>query len=161
MASVSEDKGAIADRKGVQREWELEDDGGNLVCYGVEGDRDQLARLLTNLISNGVQDTGAGGQVTVQLRRLLEGGSMEIQVRDTGVGIPEGALGKLFDRFYRVDPARSRRQFAEGGIVGGSGLGLANAQTIVENPRGTIAIASQLDQGTTVTVTLPLDRPAG
>ncbi|MEM6503362.1 MAG: HAMP domain-containing sensor histidine kinase [Cyanobacteria bacterium P01_C01_bin.89] len=160
VASVVEEQEAIADRKGVQLEWELEDDEDDLVSYGVQGDRDQLARLLTNLISNGVQYTQAGGSVTVQLRRLLDGDTVEIQVRDTGAGIPEGALGKLFDRFYRVDPARSRQQFAEGGIVGGSGLGLAIAQTIVKNHRGTIGIASKVDQGTTVTVTLPSDMAA-
>ncbi|MEM1427255.1 MAG: sensor histidine kinase, partial [Cyanobacteria bacterium P01_H01_bin.130] len=81
---------------------------------------------------------------------------VEIQVRDTGVGIPAADLSKLFDRFYRVDPARSRqRLIQERGIVGGSGLGLAIAQTIIDNHRGTIAIASELNQGTTVTVTLP------
>ena len=169
VAAVIEEQEAIADQKGVQLEWEVmeeelmeegKDETENWVSYGVEGDRDQLARLLTNLISNGVQYTESGGQVTVQLRRLSErisdNPSVEIQVRDTGVGIPAADLSKLFDRFYRVDPARSRQRFIqEGGIVGGSGLGLAIAQTITDNHHGTIAIASELNQGTTVTVTLP------
>ena len=164
VAAVIEEQEAIADQKGVQLELEVmegeEDSADDWVSYGVEGDRDQLARLLTNLISNGVQYTEPGGQVTVQLRRISErisdNPSVEIQVRDTGVGIPAADLSKLFDRFYRVDPARSRqRLIQERGIVGGSGLGLAIAQTITDNHQGTIAIASELNQGTTVTVTLP------
>ena len=164
VAAVVEEQEAIADHKGVQLAWGLMEGEGEepetWVSYGVEGDRDQLARLLTNLIGNGVQYTQPGGQVTVQLRRDVHTASVEIQVRDTGVGIPEADLGKLFDRFYRVDPARSRQGFSpnsEEGITVGSGLGLAIAQTIADNHRGTIAIASQLHRGTTVTVTLPAD----
>ncbi|MEM1425458.1 MAG: HAMP domain-containing sensor histidine kinase, partial [Cyanobacteria bacterium P01_H01_bin.130] len=93
VAAVIEEQEAIADQKGVQLEWEVmegeEDSADDWVSYGVEGDRDQLARLLTNLISNGVQYTEPGGQVTVQLRRVSErisdDSSVEIQVRDTGV----------------------------------------------------------------------------
>ena len=67
---------------------------------------------------------------------------------DTGIGIPEEAIPQLFDRFYRVDPARTK-------ATGGSGLGLAIAQAIVENHHGQIHIESKFGKGTTVTVTLP------
>ena len=67
---------------------------------------------------------------------------------DTGIGIPELALPQLFDRFYRVDPARSK-------VSGGTGLGLAIVQTIVTNHQGTITVESQEHQGTTFTIVLP------
>ncbi|HEY9710283.1 MAG TPA: sensor histidine kinase, partial [Oculatellaceae cyanobacterium] len=75
-----------------------------------------------------------------------------VKVRDTGTGIPESALPHLFDRFYRVDPARKHD------AVAGSGLGLAIAQAIVENHHGHIQVESILHQGTTVTVTLPVSK---
>lgn len=117
----------------------------------LEGDRDQLARLLTNLVGNAVQYTPSGGQVSVELQRLGRQGSAQLQVKvmDTGIGIPAEALPHVFDRFYRVDPARTQKSAA------GSGLGLAIAQAIVENHQGQLRIDSTLNQGTTVTVTLP------
>ena len=72
-----------------------------------------------------------------------------VRVEDTGIGIPSEDLAHLFERFYRVDPARSRREEA------GSGLGLAIAQAIVEQHQGQIQVVSQVQQGTTFTVTLP------
>jgi OmpR-family two-component system manganese-sensing sensor histidine kinase len=75
-----------------------------------------------------------------------------VQVRDTGTGISESALPHIFDRFYRVDPARKHD------AVAGSGLGLAIAQAIVENHHGYIQVMSVLNQGTTVTVTLPVSK---
>lgn len=126
------------------------DDGTGLV-----GDRDQLARLFTNVVGNAVQYTPTGGKITVTAQRLgrTEAGQLQVTVQDTGIGIPAAALPQLFDRFYRVDPARTQRSGA------GSGLGLAIAQAIVDNHQGQIAIESALDQGTTVTVTLPGSGP--
>lgn len=122
------------------------DDGTGLV-----GDRDQLARLFTNVVGNAVQYTPAGGKIGVTLQRLgrPEARLLQVTVQDTGIGIPAAALPQLFDRFYRVDPSRTQRSGA------GSGLGLAIAQAIVDNHQGHIAIESALDQGTTATVTLP------
>ena len=71
-----------------------------------------------------------------------------LEVRDTGMGIPEEALSHVFERFYRVDKARSRQ-------TGGSGLGLAIVRTIVQRNRGEIQVSSVVDQGTTFTVTFP------
>ena len=114
-------------------------------------DRDQLARLFTNLLGNALQYTPSGGKVTVALQQLKRSSNyfLQVIVNDTGIGIPAEALPRLFDRFYRVDLARTQASAT------GSGLGLAIAQAIVENHRGTISIDSALAQGTTVTVTLP------
>ena len=114
-------------------------------------DRDQISRLFTNLVSNAVQYTPVAGRVTITLQPLRRNGLvyLEVKVIDTGIGIPDASLSRLFDRFYRVDPARTQTP------LGGSGLGLAIAQVIVENHAGHIQITSQVNQGTTVTVTLP------
>lgn len=119
--------------------------------YTLEGDWDQLARLFTNLVSNAVQYTPSGGRVDVELQQIGRHNhtQLQVKVKDTGIGIPEDALPHLFDRFYRVDPARSRA------LVAGSGLGLAIASAIVENHKGHIRVESILDRGTTFTVTLP------
>ncbi|HBB34313.1 MAG TPA: two-component sensor histidine kinase [Cyanobacteria bacterium UBA8803] len=131
--------------------------------FALQGDWNQLARLFTNLVSNAVQYTVASTEtqgeawVQVELQRLerpTKVGSrhkqsvLQVQVRDNGIGIPESALPHIFDRFYRVDPARTHDAAA------GSGLGLAIARAIVENHHGQIHIDSVLNQGTTVTVTL-------
>jgi OmpR-family two-component system manganese-sensing sensor histidine kinase len=136
-------------------------------AFTLLGDWDQLARLFTNLVSNALQYTPAftenprEASVQVELQQLERpsnvGGRntqslLRVQVRDTGIGISEVALPHLFDRFYRVDPAR-KHDAAEG-----SGLGLAIAKAIVENHHGQIQIESVLDQGTTVTVTLPASK---
>ncbi|NER81678.1 MAG: sensor histidine kinase [Leptolyngbya sp. SIO1D8] len=120
--------------------------------WALLGDADQLTRLFTNLVSNSLQYTPAGGQVTISLEpgRWQNHPILQVQVQDTGTGIPEEALPHLFDRFYRVDPARSRSGTA------GSGLGLAIAKVIVDNHRGDIQVESKLNEGTTLTVTLPL-----
>ncbi|MBW4473447.1 MAG: HAMP domain-containing histidine kinase [Stenomitos rutilans HA7619-LM2] len=114
-------------------------------------DRDQLARLFTNLVSNALQYTPSGGKVGVKIQPLKRSGNplLQISVSDTGIGIAPEALPRLFDRFYRVDQARTQTSAA------GSGLGLAIARVIVENHQGHIHIDSALNQGTTVTVVLP------
>jgi len=118
----------------------------------LQADPDQLVRLFTNLVGNAVQYTPAGGMVCVELQRIGRPGNVSLQVtiRDTGMGMSEEALLHVFDRFYRIDPARSQT------TTTGSGLGLAIARAIVENHHGVIRIDSTLNQGTTVTVTLPV-----
>ncbi len=86
------------------------------------------------------------GSVLVTL--LLEGNEAVLCVRDTGIGIPAESLPHVFDRFYRVDAARSRAD-------GGSGLGLSICQAVVRGHQGTITIESQIDEGTAITVRLP------
>ena len=133
---------------------ESDEAGEELEAFEVEGDRDQLARLFTNLISNAIQYTAPEGEVHLQIAQAREAGRstplIVVQVADTGIGIPAEDLEHLFERFYRVDPARSRREEA------GSGLGLAIAQAIVEQHQGQIEVVSSVQQGTTFTVTLPV-----
>ncbi|MGH1393412.1 MAG: sensor histidine kinase [Trichormus sp.] len=126
------------------------------------GNWDQLARLFTNLIGNALQYTPAGGEVNVELARIdrIRYNSLpclQIRVSDTGVGIPTEALPRLFDRFYRVDPARTHKTgHRTTDSATGSGLGLAIAQAIVEHHHGQIQVESTLSQGTTFIVTLPV-----
>lgn len=128
--------------------------------YAIQGDQDQLIRLFTNLISNAVQYTPGSGQVEITLQRLKPQGNsqIQIQIKDTGIGIPTEALPHIFDRFYRVDPARAPTQMGGSDQTrrsAGSGLGLAIAKVIVENHQGHIHVQSIPNQGTTLTVTLP------
>jgi OmpR-family two-component system manganese-sensing sensor histidine kinase len=134
--------------------------------FTLTGNWDQLVQLFTNLIGNALQYTPAPGRVDVELKRieaknrvsaLRYSSAMQIKVSDTGIGIPAEAIPHLFDRFYRVDPART---YTVGktltGSSTGSGLGLAIAQAIVENHHGQIQVESTLGTGTTITVTLPI-----
>ena len=113
----------------------------------VDGDRDRLEQLLLNIVGNAVKYTPQGGAVTVSL--APEQGKLAIRVRDTGIGIPESDLGRVFERFYRVDKARSRQ-------LGGTGLGLAIAKEITELHGGTISIRSTVGEGSEITICLPL-----
>jgi OmpR-family two-component system manganese-sensing sensor histidine kinase len=124
--------------------------------YPLLGDADQLTRLFTNLIANAIQYTSPAGQVGVQLDNVKYQGqsAYRVTIQDTGVGIPESAQARVFDRFYRVDPARSHRDSPNDG----SGLGLAIAKAIVDNHQGHIVLESHPGEGTTVTITLPQGR---
>ncbi len=134
-----------------------------------QGDSQRLKQLLRNLVDNGVKYTPPGGQVTLTLRAVRHNGSeqnsqfairnsklsesiglwAEIIVRDAGIGIPPEALPRIFERFYRVDPARSRE-------AGGAGLGLCIAKTIAEAHGGRIEVQSIPGAGSTFTIVLPL-----
>ncbi len=114
------------------------------------GDRDRLEQLLYNIISNSIKYTPNGGKIEVFAERIFN--SIYIKVKDTGIGIPEKDLGRIFERFYRVDKARSREK-------GGTGLGLAISKGIVENHEGTISIESELHKGTEVSISLPVFPP--
>lgn len=126
-----------------------------LEVFTIDGDWDRLARLFTNLITNAIQYTPMAiespSTITVSLQQLIRQNHsyLQVQVQDTGMGIPESALPYLFDRFYRVDPARTSDNLE---ASGGSGLGLAIVRAIVANHHGELSIDSQVDVGTTVTV---------
>ena len=112
-----------------------------------------LRRLLDNLLSNAVKFTPAGGKVTVKLGK--QGDWLALKVSDTGVGIPEDQLDRIFERFYQVDGSARRR-------YGGVGLGLALVKEIAEAYEGRVLVESQLDRGTTFTVLLkPFDEDVG
>jgi signal transduction histidine kinase len=111
----------------------------------VTGDRDRLREVVTNLVSNAIRYNKEGGRVDVTLRAA--DGQAVLSVADTGIGIPEKDRPHIFERFYRVDKARSRE-------LGGSGLGLSITKWIVEAHRGSIGFESREGQGTTFTVRL-------
>jgi heavy metal sensor kinase len=115
----------------------------------VRGDPVFLARLLANLLTNAIRHTPDGGRIGISL--TADQREALLSVADTGCGIPEEDLPKIFERFYRVDKARSRSS-------GGSGLGLAICKGIVEAHGGTIGCSSKLEQGTTFVVRLPLSQ---
>ena len=113
------------------------------------GDRERIEQVVVNILSNAVKYTPSGGHVSLSARALPHD-RVCIRVEDDGVGIPAADVPRLFERFYRVDKARSR-------AAGGTGLGLAIAKEIVEQHEGKIALASEYGSGTTVTITLPTD----
>ena len=129
----------LAEEKSVKLSWQ-----GDAIT--IDGDQDRLFQLLTNLLTNSIRYNHPNGRV--DLLMTSDEHAVIIRVTDTGVGIPAEDLPKIFDRFYRVDKARSQAE-------GGSGLGLAICQTIVEAHRGTITATSEVGIGTTVEVRLP------
>ncbi len=112
----------------------------------VRGDRRQLVSALVNVLDNAIRYTDGGGGVAVRAR--LEGEDAEVSVIDQGIGIPTRDLDRVFERFYRVDRARSRDR-------GGTGLGLSIVRHVMDNHGGTSAMSSVEGQGTTVTLRLP------
>jgi signal transduction histidine kinase len=121
-------------------------------CPTVHGDTDQLRRMLLNIVENALKFTPVPGRVELKGYREGEDG-ITVEVCDTGVGIPEEALPHVFDRFYRVDPSRTRSS-----SQGGSGLGLSIAQGLVNAHGGTISISSTPGEGTRVMIRLPAAR---
>jgi len=112
----------------------------------VRADPEGLRQILTNVLDNAARYTPAGGRVTVRASR--EGGDTRIEIADTGPGIPGEHLPRIFERFYRVDPARSRE-------LGGTGLGLAIVKHLVEAHGGRVEALSTLGAGTTIVIALP------
>ena len=111
----------------------------------VMADEESLEQILDNLIDNAVKYTNAGG--TVAVRWKSDGDRCRIEVEDTGIGIPQAHLARIFERFYRVDRARSRE-------LGGTGLGLSIVKHLVQILGGTVSVSSRLGKGTTFTVEL-------
>ena len=115
---------------------------------GVEIDEDKITQVLDNIISNALKYSPEGGQVTFKLQVI--GTNIEVSVRDEGMGIPKENVSRIFERFYRVDKARSRK-------MGGTGLGLAIAKEMIEAHKGQIWASSEEGKGTTVFFTLPYE----
>ncbi len=111
------------------------------------GDADRLEQVLANLVDNAIKYGSAGGSVVIGGRQAGDG-QVEVSVRDDGPGIPPDALERVFERFYRVDKARSREQ-------GGTGLGLSIVKHIVQGHGGAVWARSELGHGTTFFFTLP------
>ena len=131
----------MAKQSGIEIKLHLQDDSPVLIL------EDDLYQIVFNLMENGIKYNISGGKLYVKISR--EGDNAILQVKDTGMGIPEDAIGHVFERFYRVDKARSRQG-------GGSGLGLAIVRAIVQRNRGEIQVDSVVNQGSTFTVTFPV-----
>ncbi|MBT2643930.1 PAS domain-containing protein [Bacillus sp. ISL-41] len=111
----------------------------------IEGDADRLKQVLINLVSNAITYTPNGGRVGISLS--VQEDSVSVVVKDSGIGIEKSEITRIFERFYRVDRARSRNS-------GGTGLGLAIVKHIVEAHKGHIEVDSQIGKGTTFTIKL-------
>lgn len=145
LMAVLEEQGAIAAAKGITLSLDIADGPTDAAdtAFMIQGNGDHLSRMLSNLISNALQYTPSGGQITLTLKTT--GQSYQFCCKDSGPGIPAEALPHLFDRFYRLNQTSSE----------GTGLGLAIAQSIAQEHRGQISVNSQMEQGTTFLVTLP------
>jgi two-component system phosphate regulon sensor histidine kinase PhoR len=110
-------------------------------------DEEGLAQILDNLVDNAIKYTPTGGRIVVRWQAIPPG-QVTLEVQDTGIGIPASDLPRVFERFYRVDRARSRK-------MGGTGLGLAIVKHLAQSMGGSIRVTSALNRGTTFHVTLP------
>ena len=117
----------------------------------VEIDTDKMTQVIDNIINNAIKYSPDGGKITVGMKTTET--QMILSISDEGLGIPKKDLPKIFDRFYRVDKARSRAQ-------GGSGLGLAIAKEIIKQHHGFIWAKSEYGKGSTFTIVLPYDKEA-
>ena len=117
----------------------------------MRADSDRLQQVVSNLVDNAIKYGRRAGRVVIQ-GRSTGGGTVEMSVTDDGPGIPPESIDRVFERFYRVDKARSREQ-------GGTGLGLAIVKHIVQSHGGEVRVTSELEQGTTFYFTLPQAEP--
>ncbi len=132
-----------ARRKNISLSWKR---SGSTGLYTVNGNETQLTSMFSNLVENAVKYTPPGGRVEVAAR--TDGNEVVVRVSDTGIGIPEKYLARIFERFYRIDKARSKE-------TGGTGLGLSIVRHIAENHGGRVTVKSTLGEGSTFTVYLP------
>lgn len=153
------DVGDVAEAVKWRLEAKAAENGVTVLCEAeedcfIEGDAPSIEQVIFNLLDNALAYTASGGQVRISVRHREN--EVQLAVADDGIGIPEGELPRVFERFYRVDKARSRAQ-------GGTGLGLAIVKHIVENHSGHVRVESksqgeslfETEHGTTFTVSLP------
>lgn len=134
----------LADEKNIRIERDLEEELPKLI-----GNANWFKQLLINLVDNAIKYTSENGKIKVKVINF--NGDLVLKVSDSGIGISQQYLGRIFERFYRVDKARSRQE-------GGTGLGLSIVKHIVIAFNGRIEVESQLDKGTTFTVSIPYER---
>ncbi|APH39458.1 sensor histidine kinase [Methanohalophilus halophilus] len=140
---ILEDMRMLADQKGIELEMNLEED-----LPKINGDRDKLTDMITNIVDNAIKFTPRGGKVTVT--SFKKEGDINIVVKDTGIGIPEDMIDKLFQRFYQLDASRTRK-------YGGTGLGLYISKTIAQAHHGDIWATSEgQGKGTEVHIKIPI-----
>ena len=167
LIQVIEEQQLIADQKQIELSLNFQESAQEEE-FKVMGDGDQLARLFTNLVSNAITYTPSQGRVEIFLSRTTKSREnwldvkqnltkpshvaialFQVSIKDTGIGISDPELARIFDRFYRVDTARSHHG------NGSSGLGLAIVQKIIQNHQGEITVTSTPKQGTNFIITLP------
>jgi len=145
LSGIVADEADRAGKRAADKDLRLDIDAEQGVI--VRGDVGHLVLMVRNLVENAVTYTPEGGRVAVDLK--TSGARALLTVRDTGIGIPLQAQGRVFERFYRVDEGRAR-------VSGGTGLGLSIVKNVAESHAGTVGVASELDEGSTFTVSLPL-----
>jgi len=144
-AGTADQMSLLAEDKGISVNCNVEQEAS------VEGDRARIKQVVVNLLDNAIKYTPPGGSIHLNVR--ARGGKAILEVVDTGIGIPAGALPHVFDRFFRVDKARSRE-------IGGAGLGLAIVKSICTAHGGRVGVESAEGRGSRFTVELPLAQPA-
>ena len=135
----------LADRKKIKTQMLIEESFPSVLA-----DADQMRQVFSNLLQNALKSTGDNGSVTI--KASIENNQARILVEDTGPGIPAADLPRIFERFYRVDKARSRE-------LGGTGLGLAIVRHIVEGHGGRVRVEGEAGEGATLVVELPVEGP--
>ena len=115
----------------------------------VYADRDGIERVILNILSNSIKYTPEGGKIDIYVGYVHN--DAYVKIKDTGIGIPKNDLDRIFERFYRVDKARSRQ-------LGGTGLGLSIAKEIIEKNNGSINIKSKVNEGTEVVIQIPVKK---
>ena len=135
----------IADKNDLKLDWKPAPDDCEAWC-----DSEAVSQILGNLLDNAIKYTPPGGRITVGAKAA--GRFVELYVSDTGIGIPPEEQPRLFERFYRVDKARSRE-------LGGTGLGLSIVKHLVSAHNGTARVESRINEGSTFYFTLPVDEP--
>jgi len=150
LSEVAEEQQAIAQQKQITLEFPNADQN-----FLISGDRDRLGRLFTNLVSNAIAYTPIGGKVQIITTTTAQN-QIQVEIKDTGVGIPEAELSQIFERFYRYQPQKSSKSSSKSSnpSTSGSGLGLAIGKAIAESHQGKINVESKVGQGTIFTVTL-------
>jgi signal transduction histidine kinase len=141
---------AAAETSAGPREVVLEFEVGSIEAapeYSVDADEEALRQALNNLVDNAVAHSEDGGRVRVSIAR--DGEQLFIAVHDEGAGIPPDALERVFERFYRVDAARSRER-------GGTGIGLSIVKHVAQAHGGSVSVVSELGAGSTFTLQLPV-----
>jgi len=139
-ATTAEQMGLLAEDKGIAISFES---AGEVI---VHGDRGRLKQVIVNLLDNAIKYTPSGGRVLI--RTGIRQGTAFLEVVDTGVGIPAAAIPRVFDRFFRVDEARSRAE-------GGAGIGLSIVKSITTAHGGTVSVESEGQRGTRFHIEFP------
>ena len=151
--TINFDLGMLAKKCCEKFEIEVKRKKQKLECYvtadvpPVHADYDGIERVIINIISNSVKYTQEGGKISVYVGYVHS--DAYVKIKDNGIGIPKEDLDKIFERFYRVDKARSRQ-------MGGTGLGLSIAKEIIEKNNGSIDIKSEINKGTEVILRIPI-----